>query len=406
MRANGVRRVVTTLLGVLFLLAGTGCDQSAGQSTLIIWHPWGGAELQALKEAIHGFEKLHPKVEILALQVPSDALQDKYLRSSAANGGPDLLIGPVDWIGKFAQSQVISPLDTEIATASLRRYLPTALAPLRYHHHLYALPESMETLALYYNKSLLSGKPPSTLQSLFITANSPDYWHGEYLLAYNTQFFFSAGYLFGMGGRLFSPSGAVSLVTPAAIRWLNLLHDLKTDPKMAAKSDYGRADALFRDGKAAMTINGPWALDDYRKALGKNLGVAMLPKVSNTQPALPFVGVKCFMFNPNSTPVARSRAIAFASYMTSPKIASMMERKAGHIPAVRGVKIPAGDPLQAFVEQARYGTPLPSDPAMKEVWAPMDEAIEKVMTDVASPDAAMAKAQRIIAAKIQAVREQ
>lgn len=401
-----MRLHITALLGVLGLLLGTGCDRATSGSTLTLWHPWGGAELQALKKAIRRYQQAHPGTEVVALQVPSDKLQDKYLRSSAANGGPDLVIGPVDWIGKLAQSEVIAPVEADLPSAQLARYLPVSLAALRYRNHLYALPESMETVALYYNKRLMVGEPPATLQELFVRANSTDYWHGDYLFAYNTQFFFTAGYLFGMGGSLLAQDGGAQLDTPGARNWLRFLHDLKVHPKIAAKSDYGRADALFRDGKAAMTVNGPWALGDYQKALGKDLGIALLPKVSETQGPRPFVGVKCFMFNPNSKGQARKRAIAFASFMTSRETATLMQREAGHIPAVRDVVLSAGDPLEVFARQARTGTPLPPNPEMKEVWAPMDQAIEKVMTEAASPDAAIVDAQKVIAAKITAVRQQ
>ncbi|HEY9857524.1 MAG TPA: extracellular solute-binding protein [Stenomitos sp.] len=398
------RFLAVPLLGLMVSLSG--CDRPSNQSTVTLWHPWGGAELSALKEAIAQYQTSHPGTEVVALQVPSDKLQDKYLRSTAANGGPDLVVGFTDWVGKFAQSEVIAPLDGQVPKALSDRYVPVALSALRYQGKLYALPESMETLALYYNKDLVHGKPPETLEELFIQANSRDYWSGDYYLAYNTQFFFTAGYLFGMGGTLLQPDGTVRLDTPGAQNWMKLIKDLKTHPYIAAKSDYGRADSLFRDGKAAMTINGPWALGDYQKVFGDKLGVATLPMVEDKVPAVPFVGVKCLMFNPNSTPPARARAMEFASFMASPEVVSRFEREAGHIPAVRDVQIPDGDKLQAFAEQARWGTPMPPNPEMKEVWAPMDQAIEKVMTDSAPAAQAISEAQRVISAKIEAVRNQ
>lgn len=403
MFSQAKRFLAVPLLGVMLSL--TGCDQPSAQSTVTLWHPWGGAELSALKKAIARYQKGHPGTEVVALQVPSDKLQDKYLRSTAANGGPDLVVGFTDWVGKFAQSEVIAPLDAVVPKELTDRYVPVALAALRYDGKLYALPESMETLALYYNKDLVQ-KPPSTIQELFVQANSRDYWKGDYFLAYNTQFFFTAGYLFGMGGSLLQPDGTVRLDTPGAQSWMKFIKDLKAHPYIAAKSDYGRADSLFRDGKAAMTVNGPWALGDYQKVLGDKLGVATLPMVEDKVPAVPFVGIKCLMFNPNSSDPARKRAVEFASFMASAETALLFEQEAGHIPAVRDVQIPEGDLLQAFAEQARWGTPMPPNPEMKEVWAPMDQAIEKVMTDTAPASEAIRDAQKIISAKIEAVRNQ
>lgn len=383
-----------------------GCIPSGKARTLTLWHPWGGTELAALKAAIQAYQAEHPDTEVIALQVPSDRLQDKYLRSAAANGGPDLLIGATDWIGKFALSEVLTPLDDLIPEAQIRRYQHVALSALRYQGKLYALPESMETVALYYNKRMLPSGPPKTVGDLFIRANSRDYWNGDYLLAYNTQFYFAAGYLFGSGGKLLDESGRAKVDTPGAVRWLGLLKSMRDHPRLAAKSDYGYADALFREKKAAMTINGPWALGDYRQVLGDDLGVAPLPMVEDMVPAVPFVGIKCLMFNPNSTPERRQDAFAFADFFTSPDNMTRMREMAGHVPAINGLPIPDDSPLSAFERQAKWGTPLPPDPEMKEVWTPMDKAIEEVLTGVKTPGKAIADAQDLIQAKIEAVRKQ
>ncbi len=393
---------LTTTLAVTLL---AGCSDAGSTRTITLWHPWGGAELAALKEAIEVYQTERPGTEVIALQVPSDRLQDKYLRSAAANGGPDVLIGATDWIGKFVQSEVVAPLDDQIPDAQLQRYQNVALSALRYKDRLYALPESMETVALYYNKAMIPSGPPKTLEALFVRANSRDYWNGEYLLAYNTQFYFAAGYLFGHGGKLLDAEGKARVATPGATKWLSLLKSMRDHPRFAAKSDYGYADALFREKKAAMTINGPWALGDYQQVLGADLGVTTLPMVEGMVPAMPFVGIKCMMFNPNSDAAHRERALDFADFFTSASNMVRMLDMAGHVPAIKGITIPEDSPLAAFERQAKWGTPLPPDPEMKEVWTPMDKAIEEVLTGAKPPAEAIVDAQSLIEAKIAAVRK-
>lgn len=402
-RRNGRELLAACTILVVTLLSG--CSGASSTKTITLWHPWGGEELAALKAAIKEYQTQNPGTEVIALQVPSDRLQDKYLRSAAANGGPDLLIGATDWIGKFAQSDVIAPLGDQIPDAQLDRYQNVALSALRYQGHLYALPESMETVALYYNKAMLPSGPPKTVQDLFVRANSRDYWKGEYLLAYNTQFYFAAAYLFGSGGKLLDTEGKAQVDSPGAVRWLTLLKNFREHPRFAAKSDYGYADALFREKKAAMTINGPWALGDYKKVLGDDLGVATLPMVEDMVPAVPFVGIKCMMFNPNSPPERRKNALAFADYFTSAPNMTRMVDMAGHVPAIKGLPIAEDSPLSAFEKQAQWGTPLPPDPEMKEVWTPMDKAIEEVLTGIHPPEKAISNAQSLIQAKIEAVRK-
>ena len=44
---------------------------------------------------------------------------------------------------------------------------------------------------------------------------------------------------------------------------------------MPRECDYQLMDTLFKEGKAAMIVNGPWSWSDYRKA-GIDLGIAPL----------------------------------------------------------------------------------------------------------------------------------
>jgi arabinogalactan oligomer/maltooligosaccharide transport system substrate-binding protein len=48
------------------------------------------------------------------------------------------------------------------------------------------------------------------------------------------------------------------------------------------ESDYNGADTLFKEGKAAMIINGDWILGEYLNLMGDKLGVARIPMVSET----------------------------------------------------------------------------------------------------------------------------
>lgn len=377
-----------------------GCAKTGSEKTLILWHSWGGAELSALKNSLKAYGTLHPDVEVIALQVPADRLQDKYVRSAAANGGPDMLIGNTDWIGKFCQSGVVAPMDEAFDKQLLKRYPPFALKALTYQGHLYALPESLETVALYYNKALMP-TPPATIDELFKKANG----FKNYALAYNTQYFFAAGYMFGYGARLQKENGDIVVATPPAVRWLELLKKMNTHPKMVAKSDYAKADALFREKKAACTVNGPWALKDYQSALGKDLGVAMLPRVEGRD-AAPFVGIKCLMYNPNSTEQGRKLALDFSRFFVERENMQRLLDEAGHIPAVADVAPAPGTPLSFFAAQARVGTPLPAGPEMREVWTPMDRVIEEVFTDAKTPAKALEDAQQLIRARVAEVKKQ
>lgn len=398
------RRFAAALLAALTVAS---CAQADTSHTLVLWHAWGGAELKALKALIASYETSHPGIEVMALPVPYDKLKDKYLRSASGNGGPDLLIGDADWSGKFSPSGLVLRTDELFTPAELDRFYPSALASLRQDGKLYAIPESRETLALYYNKKLLP-QPPRTLGEMFKDAAQVTAQHGPdtYGLVYNATFYSLMGYFFGSGGKLFDDAGHVAVNSDSGVKTFELLSRIAGAKGMLASPEYSKADSLYKEGKAAMIVNGPWALGDYRDRLKDDLGVATLPTLDDGRPAASWVGVKCMMFNSNSDANHRQMAKDFALYLTTPASQRTLSEIAGHVPSVKGVPLQPGSPLAVFQAQAEVGTPVSIKPEVSMVWDPMDKAVREVLQGNATPAKAVEHAQDVITEKIAAVRAQ
>lgn len=393
------------LLVALLVALTAGCDTRPDPHTLVLWHAWGGNELLTLRRLIKQFEAEFPDEKVYALPVPFDQLKNKYERAASAGGGPDLLVSSTDWFSDLVQAQLVAPLDGKMPAPFWERFHPFTLAPLRAKAaggtRTYAVPESFEVVALYYNKKLVKAPAPDTdawlKQAVSLTQAD------RYGLVFNTAFYFSAGYLFGFGGRIFDAAGRPALASPQAAAWLKFLKKLRTTPQIIARNDYGKADALFKQGKAAMILNGPWALADYQKVLGADLGVAPLPRVSATRkPAAPFIGVKNFMVNSNSDEVHQQLALQFVEFCTRPAGQLLLMEGAGHLPANRQVPLPAGSAVANFAAQARLGTRLPTTTAMSLVWDPANNMIEKVLSAGVPPEEALRDLQTLIEAKMKA----
>lgn len=395
-------------LAVLPLLTAlTGCPQAGQERTMVLWHAWGGAELSALKSLIAGYKRVRPEVEIMPLQVPYDKLKDKYIRSAAANGGPDLLIGDADWSGKFSTSDLVLPTDDLFSQEELARFHPKALASLERGGKHFAIPESRETIVLYYNKKLMP-VPPKTIGEWFEKAAEIDHAsNGDTKgLVFNAAFYYLMGWFFAEGGQLFDAQGKPAVNGPGGLKALGMLEKMSSAPGIMTSPEYSKPDSLYKEGRAASIINGPWALVDYQKALGADLGVATLPTLDDGKPAASWVGVKCLMFNGNADEAHRKMAKDFALYMTSAESQLLLSQQAGHVPAVVDVKLPADSPLATFQAQADVGTPVSIAPEVSLVWEPMDKAIRRVIQHESPPDKALADAQGIIEAKIDALRAQ
>lgn len=401
------RALVGALAILPLLTALNGCAQAGQERTLVLWHAWGGAELSALKSLIKSYKTSHPEVEVMALQVPYDKLKDKYLRSAAANGGPDLLIGDADWSGKFATSDLVLQTDDLFSKAELSRFHPKALASLERGGKHYAIPESRETIVLYYNKKLMP-VPPKTVSEWFEKSAELDHASNSDLkgLVFNAAFYYLMGYFFAEGGQLFDAAGRPAVNSAGGRKALGMIEKMSSAPGIMTSPEYSKPDSLYKEGRAASILNGPWALVDYQKALGADLGVATLPTLDDGTPAAAWVGVKCLMFNGNADAGHRKLAKDFALYMTSPESQLLLSQEAGHIPAILGVKLPADSLLATFQAQADVGTPVSIAPEVSLVWEPMDKAIRRVIQHESPPEKALADAQGIIEAKIDALRAQ
>ncbi len=404
-----LRNAARLARGLCLVLLGTvsACSGTGDATTLTLWHAWGGQELTALRQVIQRFEADNPGQRVMALQVPYDKLKDKFLRSAAANGGPDLLIGDADWSGKFAVAGLLRRIDTWFSPQELSRFNPRSLTSLRLRDKLYAVPESREAVALYYNKRLLP-KPPATVSEWFNAAERVSVQtNGQvYGLVFNAAFYYAMGYYFGEGGKLFAPDGQVALNGNAGRATLQMLDQMSRAPGILTSPEYSKGDSLYKQGQTAMILNGPWALADYQRVLKADLGVARLPALAPGKPAAAWVGVKCMMVNANSDDAQAERAKAFALHMTSPDVQRLMAQEAGHIPAIDAVQLPMESPQHVFMAEAAVGTPVSIQSEVSLIWEPMDKAIRQVIAHQSSPEEALAEAETILNAKLAIVREQ
>src|SRR5687768_14656868 len=105
---------------------------------LTLWHGWTGAEADTLNNVVlPAWTAAMPNVTVEALAVPFDQLKNKFSTDSATGGGPDLLVGPLDWVGELATAELIQPLD-EMATEEVTgAFIPAVVDALRFNDQLY-----------------------------------------------------------------------------------------------------------------------------------------------------------------------------------------------------------------------------------------------------------------------------
>ena len=379
------------------LLAGTGLRLAGAQDLsgkLALWHGWTGAEADTLNNTIiPAWKTANPNVEVEALAVPFDQLKNKFSTDTATGGGPDLLIGPADWVGELATGELIKALD-DMATSDITdAYLPATIDQLKFDGKLYGLPESFECVALYYNTDLVKTAPKDMNEVYSVSAGMAS---GTYGLALLSNFYHPAGFLFGFGGQLFDDQNKCILSSPETVNFLTWLGNFTTKPGLFQQNDDAAISSLFKSGKAGMVVNGPWALGDYTGALGADkVAVAPIPLISesNNDPAKPFLGLKQMMMNNNIDGDQATLAFEFMKFFTGPESAGPLAEKNGHLPANKSIDISGNEIAQAFVKQAETATPTPTIPEMGQVWDPAGAMITAVLAGDQTPEEAAKDAQ-------------
>ncbi len=337
-----------------------------------LWHAWTGAELDALNEVVAKFLAANPGAKIDLLAVPFDQLQNKFTTEASTGGGPDLMIGPKDWIGTLAQAKLIVALDDLSAQVGLDKLNKAAVDANKFGGKVWAFPESTEAVALWLNTDKVKTAPKDSDELLKLAADVG--------LGLNTGFYHSSGIIFGSGGVLFDSKQVCTLDQgTGAADALKFLATAKGTKNVVADSDGGKLDAAFKDGKVAMIFNGPWATGDYAKAIGAaKLAIAdPIALKPSGKTFAPFLGTKNLFLSANAKGDSKEGALKFLNFLAQPETQALLI-KAGHIPSNPNVK--TDDKLVAgFIKQTQSASYFPNEPEMGAVWGPAGDMITKVL---------------------------
>jgi arabinogalactan oligomer/maltooligosaccharide transport system permease protein len=361
---------------------------------VVLWHAYRADEQRALETCVAQYNAAHPDVTVETLAVPYDAYAYKLEAAIPRGNGPDLFIGPHEALGEWSRIGIVEPIDVD--PAERVQFLDGTLAPLTVGGRLYGRPLSFKSLALFYRRDILP-HPPETTDELVAAARRLT-GGGRYGLAYEAgNFFYHAAWLHGFGGRILDPSGRPELASPPSVAALGFVAALADAHLLPEESTSTVATQLFNDGRAAMTINGPWFVGEL--AAGVPYGVAPLPTVSATgRRAAPLVTIEAVLLAARAR--APAAALDFARWLAGPEAARVRALDGRQTVAARAAwddpRI-AGDPLLgAFRAQLAATVPMSNDPAMRAVWEPSQRALRRVLRGAAEPRAALAEAERQI----------
>ena len=369
--------------------------------TITLWTKEAEPILPEIERLAKEFTK-QTGIEVKVVGYGVEDLRQNFQAAALAGSGPDLLWTVNDHIGVFAVAGLIKPLkDVYGNTDILKRFVKPGIDAQRFEGQDWGVPISVGNhLMLLYNKKLVP-RPPQTTDELIQMARAltkdlngdgvPD----QYGLVYNlNEPFWLAPWLGGFGGWPLDGTKP-TLGTKAMEDALQFLADLKFKHKIVPpEADYNTADSMFKEGKAAMLINGDWSLGGY-----KDFGVARIPKVSATGlwPS-PMTSGVYFLFPEYVSGRKLDAVKKLVDFFLDEEVQVLFATKYQRLPAVASAlnrPAIANDPiLKGSSDQMVVGRPMPTVPEMRCAWDAMRPNLEAVMAGRMTPrDAARAMQQ-------------
>jgi arabinogalactan oligomer/maltooligosaccharide transport system substrate-binding protein len=349
----------------------------------------------------------------VAVTADSGNLEGDFTTATEAGKGPDIVVGAHDWIGDLVENGTLQPL--AMPTMEQKLFNPIAINAMRYENELWGVPYAIENVALFRNPKLVPTVPASFEQMIsegqaLVKAGKAKVPFADQVGttgdAYHMEPFYTSG-----GGYLFDilPNGdynpnnvGVGLAGSIAFGKLLYQYGQKGEDVFTQSINSSNAIGLFADGQSPFLVSGPWAIPQIAAA-HQPYALSVIPGFAGDGPTRPFLGVQAFMVSSKAKNAALAEQFVL-DYIASPAVQKALfkaEPRPAALQSVLAQELKTDPDVRAFFAAAKLGQPMPSIPAMDQVWGPLGQA-EANIVGGANPATQMALARAAILKAIKA----
>ncbi len=299
---------------------------------------------KVVESEVADFTTANPEVTVHVRYVPEDDLLATMRKRSAMGAGPDLIIARVPLALVMSQERLSQPSGLGASD----------LAPLRLRHleefrrgaGYDALPFLLQpNLACFHRRAL--ARPPATLAELLRQAEEGRRiglslvldqvsWTGTGFGAQDPLLRLFDTPPDAPAGRSLRPEDR-----PRVLRWLRWLYRANINPNVRfSDTNEDLAEQLMKRELDWISCNSA-VIPILRQALGRDLGLALLPGDSEGQPARAVGRLQTISFGRDSAPAQREAAERFALFLLNDYSQNkVMTRTVGNLPVNQNVIVP------------------------------------------------------------------
>lgn len=350
---------------------------------------WTDAERQAAIEEQADRFSADTGANVTVVQKNFEDLRNDFIAQVPTGEGPDITVGAHDWLGALVIAGVVDTIDLGDTAGDFET---VAIEAMTYDGQLYALPYSIESVALIQNVDLVGEEAPATWDEMIQNAEAAG---AERPFVINTAGETGDGYtMYGFqtsfGAPVFvqnddgSYTNEVGMGGEEGLAFANWLHENGSAGAghLSTTIDYDINNELFNSGEAAYTVQGPWVIPSYGDV---NIKVNPIPSAGG-QPAGPFVGVQGFYLSAQSqNPLLANDFLI--NYLGSEDGQRALYEADPRLPALTAVaeEVAEDEIVAGFLAASQDGVPMPNIPEMGEVWD-FWNAAEAQIINGADPD--------------------
>lgn len=318
---------------------------ASGEQALKIWVEYE----DYAKALIEAFNVKYPNVKVNYEIVAKVESVERMGLDGEAGKGADVFMTNYDKLALAFDNATAAPIG-QYEQVLKERVPATFIEIASKDNQMFGIPISTESVALFYNKTLLkeltgSDKPAATWEEVTELAktynnSSTNQWTIRFLAG---QLYYAYPVLSSLGWHLYEDNDLdkPNFNSESLTKGLDYYKSLRAIWNVnSADATYDSIENEFVKGKTPYVITGPWVFKDFDQAAKDNsfeYGVTTLPKVSSGDTASSLTGISVAVVSGYSKYPAAARV--FANFMASNEGAAALFQSTGAIPALKKEQI-------------------------------------------------------------------
>ncbi len=423
-----MKKLLAIFLSVFALFTLVSCDEDllpniinfnesqVKSTTITVWMD--DTDGLFMDELIPAFNAEYPDIEVTFQHMGALDSRDRLKTYGVSGNGADVFMFPHDHLSLAMLEDLVYPLPNELyeelddTMLDVAMEIATAGTRGSTNPTLYAVPISIESVFMMYNKTMITDAEVAALETwqdviafseTFAAANegkqlltTNSHWADNY---YNQAFYSAFGWRpHGVDGTDGTLVGFESENLTNALDWM--YNDLR--PVVTGNDSHNSVGTTaFEQGQAAMILAGPWSITTFEDKIGaENLGATTIPGFAANTPGVTgevqtFAGsqmVAVYQYSNN-----KAAAIDFVSFLATEEAQQILYTTSNDAPALKDLSniegISTDVYMQVMLEQLQTSIPMPTIAEVTYYWSAAETMVINVWNQAADISTEQKKAE-------------